>query len=123
MSKSQIMMYEVEKYEIEWFTSGDDNYTDRGMVKWMGMMLSDYLEDLIEPAKERLNHLEKRSSLWKNCQSYYSKFIKPTNLLIKRRLFLKNVCYYKMLNAELLSIMDQTKCIWNREIESYVWLK
>lgn len=46
------MVYEGEEYEIEWFTPRDYNYKDRGMVKWMGMMLSDHSEALIELEKE-----------------------------------------------------------------------
>lgn len=104
MSKPETMIYEGETYEIEWFTPRDYNYQDRGMVKWMGMMLSDHSEALIQleneereaepPGKEKQTMEEVSRVLYK---AYYTK--QPVRIQAD---FLKNGNYYKDMECQIV---------------------
>lgn len=103
-NKPKTMIYEGEEYEIEWFTPRDYNYKDRGMVKWLGMMLSDHSEALMildqeekdaEPSSKEKQSMEKVSELL--FKAYYSK--QPIKIQAD---FLRNGCYFKDVECKVV---------------------
>lgn len=111
MNREKTMIYDGEEYEIEWFTPTDYNYQDRGMVKWMGMMLSDHSEALIQlekeereaepPGKEKQSMEDVSKLLFK---AYYTK--QPVRIQAD---FLKNGCYYKDVECRVVGHNGENK--------------
>ncbi|MFL2077149.1 hypothetical protein [Marinilactibacillus psychrotolerans] len=111
MSRPQTMVYEGEEYEIEWFTPRDYNYKDRGMIKWMGMMLSDHSEALIELEKEEREaepHGKEKHTMEEVSKLLFKAYY--TNQPVKIQAdFLKNGSYYKDVECKVVGHNGEDK--------------
>lgn len=91
------MFYEGEEYEIRFITPKQFNYQDRGMVKWMGMMLSDHSEALSQLKKEEIEaepEGKTKQSIEEVSEYLYKAFLTNHPVKIQAN-FLKNGHYYK----------------------------